>query len=375
MFAWFNQEPASDPRREEETVTVAFTCWLTIHKPFRIPYHVPHSKEHGYSTVKSRFAYALIAFFAAIASMSNAQARDGDEDVSPFFSVDSTFVWVPVLVTTKHGRTLSDADISDLRLLDNGQLQKVMEVNTNGLPVSLVVLMQTGGSANRFLPLYTDVPELIGHLVGASVHEITLVTFDSRVEQIWHFPVRTDGMNYALTHLHPGDKGPAIKDAVSFGVRQLQGEPGRFRRVVLLLSQGEDAGSSISSQSLLEQLGTSSTVVYSLTFPEETKHAAQVRDRIRTDALNEELKRTNRALDYQTAEEVASLTGGTDFQFDDQRGFNSAILETISGFHDGITLGFQPNGHEVGFHRIDLQVGSPKLRVTARQVYWWERSN
>jgi VWFA-related protein len=310
-----------------------------------------------------------MALFVAFASMSGrAQSRDAEEDVTPLLRVDNAFVWVPVLVKTKNGRTLRSPDISRFRLLDNGSSEKVTVINTDGLPISLVILMQTGGSASRFLSSYYDLPELIGD----SVHEITLVTFDSHVEEIWHFPTRTDGVDYALTHQHSGDKGAAIKDAVAFGVRQLQAEPGRFRRVVLLLSQGRDLGSSTSSQSLLEQLGTSSTVVYSLRFPAEETHARRVREARHT-GEEEASKKTNRALDDQTAEEVASLTGGTDYQFDDQREFNSAMLETLSDFRYGITLGFQPSRLEGGFHRIEVGIDSPRLRVTARRAYWLTR--
>lgn len=311
----------------------------------------------------------LMALFVAFASMSSkAQSTDAKEDVTPLLTADSAFVWVPVLVKTKNGRMLSSPDVSRFRLLDNGIPEKVTVINTDGLPISLVILMQTGGSASRFLSSYSDLPELIGD----SVREITLVTFDSRVEEIWHFPARTDGVDYALTHQHSGDKGAAIKDAVAFGFRQLQGEPGRFRRVVLLLSQGRDLGSSTSSQSLLEQLGTSSTIVYSLRFPGEETHAERVRETKHTSAM-EVSKRTSQALDDQTAEEVASLTGGADYRFDDQRGFNSAMLEAVSDFHNGITLGFQPSRLEAGFHHIEVRIDSPRLRVTARQAYWLTR--
>jgi VWFA-related protein len=266
---------------------------------------------------------------------------------------------------------VSNPDISRFRLLDNGVPERVTEINTDGLPVALVIVMQTGGSASHFLSTYRDLPDLIGRLVGGSVHEISLVTFDSRVEEIWHFPARTDGLDYALTHLHSGDEGAAIKDAVAFGVRQLQGEPGRFRRIVLLISRGADVGSSTSSQSLLEQLGTSSTVVYSLIFPSGRTQNTRAHKRKRSHSADEELKRASRALNNQTAEEIAYLTGGTDFQFDDQRSFNSAMLETISNFHDGISLGFQPSHSAVGFHRIDLQVEHRGLKVTSRRAYWW----
>ena len=318
-------------------------------------------------------ANGLMALFVAFTSMSSkAQSRAVDEEVSPPLRIDSTFVWVPALVKTEKGGTLGGPDVTSFRLLDNGTTEKVTAINTDGLPISLVILMQTGGSASQFLPIYSDVPWLVGRLVGHSVHEITLVTFDSHVQEIWHFPAQTDGVNYALTHQHSGDNGAAIKDAVAFGVRQLEGEPGRFRRIVLLLSQERDVGSSTSSRSLLEQLGTSSTVVYGLTFRSEKRRGVRMQTR-HTGAMDEESKGTSRALDDQTAEEVASLTGGTDYQFDDQRDFNSAMLETLSDFHYGITLGFQPSSREVGFHRIEVRIDSPRLRVTASRAYWWAR--
>ncbi len=300
----------------------------------------------------------------------DAQSRNANAQAAPLLRANSAFVWVPALVKTYSGKTLSHIDVSRLHLFDNGTPEKVTAIDTVGLPISLVVLMQTGGSASRFLSSYLDLPGLIGGLVGASVHEITLVTFDSRVEEIWHFPARSDGVDYALTHQHSGDKGAAIKDVVAFGVRQLQAEPGRFRRIVLLLSQRSDVGSSTPSQELLEQLGTSSTVIYSLTFADEKMHATQVREKTDTSSINEALTRTDRALNDQTAEEVAYLTGGANFQFNDRNDLNAAMLETISDFHGGITLGFQPSRHEVGLHRIEVRGDSRKLRVTARRAYW-----
>jgi len=258
-----------------------------------------------------------------------------------------------------------------LRLLDNGFPEKTARIDTDGLPISVVILMQIGGSARRFMPSYSNLPWLINQWVGESVHEITLVTFDSRIEQIWHFPTRTDGAIYAMTHQPPGDDGAAIRDAVAFGVRQLQEEPGRFRRVVLLLSEGADLASSTPSQSLLEQLGTSSTVVYSLTFPGEKK-LARAREEKRSDSI---MVRTRIALDGRTAEEVANLTGGSNHEFNDQASFNSAMLEALSDFRNGITLGFQPSSPQSGFHRIEVQTDSSKLHVTARRAYWSIPSN
>jgi VWFA-related protein len=308
----------------------------------------------------------LIAIFAPPAVISAyTQAGNANEPTSPL-RVESTLVWVPALVKDESGTALEHVHINGLRLFDSGNPEKMSKIDTAGLPISLVILMQTGGSANRFLPAYSA----LSSLLGDSVQEITLVTFDSRVEQIWHFPARTDGVDFALTHQQPGDKGAAIKDAVSFGVRQLQAEPGRFRRIVLLLSQRSDSGSSTSSQSLLEQLGTSSTVVYSLTFPIEDAHVGRKHKDREKGSICGTLAATNQAIEGQTAEEASTLTGGSSFQFKNDREFNAAMLEVLSDVRNGITLGFQPSRHEVGLHCIEVKADSRKLRVSARRAYW-----
>lgn len=309
----------------------------------------------------------MVVAGASVAS--TAQSSDTREGGPADLSVDSTFVWVPALFATRNGGTVPHVDVSRLRILDNGISEPLTQIDTEKLPISLVILMQTGGSANGFLSDYSDLPKLVSRLVGNSVREITLITFDSRVEQIWHFPARTDGLIYALTHEQSGDKGAAIRDAVRLGVWQLQNEPGQFRRIVLLLSQGRDAGSSTSSQALLEQLGTSSTVVYSLTFPGGQRLAPFEKD-VHSKSIEEILRRTDRALNGRTAEEVAHLSGGDDYQFTDLGSFNSAMLQIISDFKNGVTLGFQPSRHENGFHRIEVRLHSRELRVASRSAYW-----
>lgn len=319
----------------------------------------------------SRFSiYACTALVLAIVSLSSSvtQSRPAEEETSPLRIV-SSFVWVPARVSSKTGEALSHVDVSRLELLDNGHPEKLTQLDTEGLPVSLAILMQTGGSARRFLSSYANLPWLIGQLVGDSIHEITFVTFDSHVEQIWHFPTRTDGATYAMTHQAPGDDGAAIKDAIAFGVQQLEGEPGRFRRVVILLSQESDEGSSTSSRSLLEQLGDSTTVIYSLTIPSGTKPMPLHQEKS-TDSIERFAERTEQALSGQTAAEAAHLTGGSNHRFDDQSSLNSEMLATLSEYRNEIILGFQPSRHDPGLHRIEVREGSSKLKMIARRAYW-----
>lgn len=300
----------------------------------------------------------------------HAQGRSAAND-PPLLKAESSFVFVPALVQDKRGVAVRNLDIDQFHLGDNGAPQTVVHLKTAGLPISLVILMQTGGAARRYLSSYEALPELVQQLAGSAVHEITLITFDSRIEQVWHFPQRSDGVVYALTNQRAGDQGAAIKDAVAFGVRQLQAEPGRFRRIVLLLSEDADRGSSTSSQSLLKQIGSASTVVYSLRFPGPESSAKKARHkRKETEANSGTMEEAIEALDSQTAKEAAFLTGGSALQFADQRSFNSAFLATTASIRGSYTLGFQPKRSHPGFHRLQVATDLPNVVVTARKAYW-----
>lgn len=301
------------------------------------------------------------------------QEADGVDNASPTLTVDASFVLVPTLVRSADGATVRNIAANQFQLWDDGVPQTVVPVNTGGLPISLVILMQTGGSARPYFPVYADLASALGWLVGDSVHEITFVTFDSHIRQIWHFPTRSDGVQYALMHEQPGDNGAAIRDAVHFAVRQLQAEPGRYRRIILLLSQSNGEGSSVSSRELAEELGMASTVVYSLILPGGEKRAKRGVHRERAPELEgtpPALNKAVRALDTDAAAELASLTGGSSVAFNDQESFNTGLFEIGADIRDAYTLGFQPTRLSPGLHTIRVAMNSSKLKATARSAYW-----
>jgi VWFA-related protein len=305
-----------------------------------------------------------------------AQETNSSRDAPTVLKSTSTFVLVPTRVRSSSGAPVPDLRAEQFRLFDESVPQNVLTVKTDDLPISLVILMQTGGTAAQKFSNYADLPVLLGKILGGSEHEIMFVTFDSRIEQIWHFPSRSDAVFHALTRPHPGDSGRAIRDAVSFAVGQLQAEAGRFRRVVLLLSEEADEGSKIAPRDLLEQLGTGSTVVHSIVFPARnvTKtHGIRLQGAAGTSGISNALARTLGRLSSNTAAEIATLTGGDFVEFSDQRSFNSGLIDIGADISDAYTLGFQPSQHTPGFHRLSVEVRAPRstFHVLARSAYWF----
>ena len=307
---------------------------------------------------------------AILLACASATCQEPSGSVSGVFQSTSTLVTVPTLVRDSSGEFVGNLAANDFVLYDNGVRQSISLAPADRSPIALVVVLQTGRAAMRHFSDYVDLPAFLEWLPGTTDHEIMLVTFDSRVEINWHFPVRSDGIAYSLTHLHRGDTGAAITDAVQFAVEQLQGEPGSFRRIVLLISQEKDAGSTTSAEQALRTLGKGSTAIYSLTYP-EPESKARIRHRRREANGTAPIAAALDELREHTATGLAAYTGGAHVSFSDRREFDDAIKAIADDIHHRYALGFQPTVREPGFHPIQVETRGG-LRVTARGGYWFD---
>jgi VWFA-related protein len=308
------------------------------------------------------FVLALVEFYAS----ATAQTGSG----VPVFHSTSTVVTVPALVRGPSGEFATNLRADDFTLYDNGIRQTVELTDTDPQPIGLVVAVQTGGIASRHFLDYIDLPLFLDWLTAGTNHEMMFVTFDSQVQIIWHFPLRSDGVAYSLRHLHAGDRGAATVDAVQFAVKQLQSEPGTFRRIVLLISQEKDDCSTIPLDQALRTLGKASTAVYSLTFHAPAGKLKSKRGLHRLDHASQ-LAETLDALREHTANELAAYTGGAHLSFSTRSEFDEDIRAVAADIRSRRTFTFQPNGHERGLHLLRLEVRNHSS-VAARGGYWFD---
>ncbi len=310
----------------------------------------------------------LIAGLVLVCASAKAQNEGGE----PVFHAASTMVTVPAVVRDSSRDFVTNLTASDFVLYDNGVQQRIKFVAIDHEPISLVVVMQTGGTASRHFSDYADLPLFLDWLIGDTKHELMLVTFDSRVEIIWHFPVRSDGVAHSLTHLHKGDGLGAMIDAVQLAVEQLQSEPGNFRRIVLLISQENDEGSTTPPEEALRMLGKGSTAVYSLTFGAEgeKKSGKAVRGARKVHESNPLVAAVNNMREH-TAAELADYTGGAHLSFGTRREFDEAFKAMAGDMRDRYVLGFQPAAHSPGLHELNIEVREG-LAVTGRGGYWFD---
>src|ERR1700746_2521775 len=119
----------------------------------------------------------------------------------------TTLVVVPTLVQTTGKEPVFSLTAEDFVLTDNGVPQKVTLEEETKRPLSLVVLMQTGGIARGRFASYVNLETMLASLLGGAPNEVSIVNFDSRPEGVSPFTSDVAQWKDAINHPDQGDSG------------------------------------------------------------------------------------------------------------------------------------------------------------------------
>src|SRR5271154_5129886 len=187
----------------------------------------------------------------------------------------TTLVVVPTLVQTSDKGAVFSLTAEDFVLTDNGVPQKLTLEEETKRPLSLVVLMQTGGVARGQFASYANLETMLASLLGGAPNKVSIVNFDSRPEAASPFTSDVAEWSEAINKPDQGDSGAAIFDGIAYALDLLKKEPVSNRRAILLISQERDDGSKTQMKDIVRDLGETNTAIYSVTFSGE-KTAAKL---------------------------------------------------------------------------------------------------
>jgi VWFA-related protein len=315
--------------------------------------------------------------FAALAGAGFAQ---------PTLHTTTTLVVVPTLVQTTGKEPVFSLTAADFLLTDNGVPQKVTLEEETKRPLSLVVLMQTGGIARGQFESYVNLETMLASLLGGAPNKVSIVNFDSRPEAASAFTSDVAEWREAIDHPDQGDSGAAIFDGISFALDLLKKEPVSNRRAILLISQEHDSGSKTQMKDIVRDLGETNTAIYSITFSAEKtaakqafKDPAHLNPPIDIGAgsfqgyfnLSAPLALVIGAMRKNLSAEVANLSGGEAMSFDGRGELEQDMNVLNNHIRNSYMLSFSPTSTEPGLHTIKVQLAHhPEMIVSARTSYW-----
>jgi Ca-activated chloride channel family protein len=170
---------------------------------------------------------------------------------------------VTVTVSDSDGRFVSGLGKDDFVVYDDEERQEITYFSNERVPVSLGILMDASGSmtAEKMAAARAAIDRFVVDLLDGD-DEIFFVEFSDRARVIQDWTTDRSQIRRAMSRTTPGG-GTALYDAIAEALPIASG--GRHRKKALLvLSDGNDTGSSIGVGELRQAIRESEVLVYAL---------------------------------------------------------------------------------------------------------------
>jgi VWFA-related protein len=324
----------------------------------------------------------------------------------PQFTAPVTNIRVPTRVFDPKRNFLTGIGADRFRLLDNGKEQNI-QVDESLIPISMVIAIQCNGEVDRILPKINRIGGMIAPLLLGDQGEAAVIAFDSRVRTLQEFTSDPDRISEAVTQIHSGGLSSHLIDAVNAAEHMLRERPADRQKIVLLISETRDSGSTNRRLDTLDYLQVDNIVVYMVTMSRVlgklTAPPTDPRPDNRPPAMNpmpsgvpatpttvmqtygteggsaqfvpvfaEVLKNIQTAFRMPAADLFMQGTGGSKYDFYGGKGLEDAIQQMAAELHLQYMLTYSPNNKvEGGWHNINVEVeGVTRARIRARPGYW-----
>jgi VWFA-related protein len=318
-----------------------------------------------------------------------------------------------VTVRNSRGEMVHDLEAKNFQVTDNGAPQQISHFDLGGDPISMVILVETSSRIAPLLPAMSKTGILFTQTVVGSTGEAAVVGFNDSVDKLQDFTTNSDLIESTIAHLKMGTSGSKLYDAMSAGVEMLTGrpqatseKPGR-RRVLMIMSEATDDGSSAKVGEVLRQAQLANVTIYSVGLsttsaelrskPKDTRPemnppgtfplppfpgSVQTPTTEENRAGNIDLmaaavwavQHIHDAVKANALELATTATGGAHLAAFKDRSIEKAIDEIGGELHSQYTISYTPTDADVpGYHEIRVNVvrnDAKNLKIRARPGYY-----
>ncbi len=219
----------------------------------------------------------VVAFFVLLPVFAQAPPQKGSSKSAPIpvselpgeqtFRLDVTRVPVLFTVADKKGHFVTDLTKDEFEVIENKKQQTILDFNgESDLPLRLAVLIDTSNSIReRFKFQQEAATNFVETVVRPVLDKAMVVSFDTSAELVADMTDDIGKLNASIGALRPGG-GTALYDAIFYACKEkLQDQPPeKFRRAMVILSDGEDNQSRYTRDQALEMAQKADVVIYTI---------------------------------------------------------------------------------------------------------------
>jgi Ca-activated chloride channel homolog len=266
--------------------------------------------------------------------------------------VDTRLVDLPVSVTDKSGRLVTDLPQKAFKVFENGVEQPIKVFKREDVPISLGIIVDNSGSMKE---KRQKVETASLDLVKASnpQDEVFVVNFNDVAYLDVPMTNNVKALEEGLARLDSRG-GTAMRDAISMSIDYMKENGKRHKKVLLVVTDGNDNASTINLEKLVNRARQSEVLVYSIG--------------LLTEEERREARLAKRALDALTNE-----SGGMSFYPKTVAEVDKIALQVAHEIRNQYTIAYSPTVQAMdgSFRQIKVVVNGPgHPQVRTRSGYF-----
>ena len=268
----------------------------------------------------------------------------------PTFRTGTRTVALYATVIDAQKRLVPDLTQEDFEVTDNDKPQSIDVFVREVQPITVVVMLDTSASMTGNLELLSRAAEQF--VIRMLPKDKGLVgAFNDKIEFFpATFTANRDTLIASLKDLDFGNP-TRLYDAIAASMERLHKIDGR--RVVLVFTDGDDTGSRVNVNEVLEQARTNEAMIYAVG--------------LRSDYFNG--SRQVRSKPDSGLKRLAEETGGGYFELDKTADLAPTFTRVAQELHSQYVLGFTPGLLDGKVHRLGIRAKRPGMTVRARKSY------
>jgi Ca-activated chloride channel family protein len=286
-------------------------------------------------------------------------APDAAQDPRYRLNVNVELVNVVATVLDDQGKYLDGLKLDDFQVFEDGQEQKISFFSHDlRVPISVGVLIDASGSMRHKLQQALQTVREIA-LALSPQDEMFVISFNSDVDLRRHFSSNMQDIQRSLREIKAGGETAAY-DAIQTGMEEMKNAK-HNKKILLLVTDGFDTKSRVSSTQVEDILKRSEVLVYAIGIDDDDE-----------DPLA--LRRTRYHIYHYMLGRLTSISGGRAFRLFTGRNYALTSLAQVllEELHQQYTLSYYPTSvpDKNVWRQVDVKVKKNGSQIRHRLGYY-----
>jgi VWFA-related protein len=291
----------------------------------------------------------VVCFF--LFSACSAQSQPPGKVPETTFRVGTDLVLLNISVFDQSGQIIKGLPQGAFTVYEKNVKQEIRVFRREDVPVSLGLLIDSSASMENKKDRVASA-DLAMIKASNPQDEVFIVNFNDEADVVQDFTSDLGRLEKSLRNIRPHGE-TAMRDAVLLAIDHLRMKASRDKKVLVIITDGEDNISVSTQQRVIEAAHLSNTIVYAIGLLGEERHASAARAKAQLEALTQ-------------------ATGGRSWFLSDVNAIASVAPEIAHEIRNQYVIGYESsdpakNGE---FRPIRVEVNVPGATVRTRSGYY-----